>query len=58
MFMMNVKRPGREFAAAMANRNVYIGRTWGAMPNWVRVTVGTSQEMAKFRDVCLQCYNA
>jgi histidinol-phosphate aminotransferase len=58
MFMMNVKRPGREFAAAMANHNVYIGRTWGAMPNWVRVTVGTSQEMAKFRDVCLTCYNA
>jgi histidinol-phosphate aminotransferase len=58
MFMMNVKRPGREFSQAMAAHNVYIGRTWSAMPNWVRVTVGTSQEMAKFRDVCLECYNA
>jgi histidinol-phosphate aminotransferase len=58
MFMMNAKRPGREFASAMAAHNVYIGRVWSAMPNWVRVTVGTSQEMAKFREVCLTCYNA
>jgi histidinol-phosphate/aromatic aminotransferase/cobyric acid decarboxylase-like protein len=59
MFMMNVKRPGGEFSAAMASKgHVYIGRTWKAMPNWVRVTVGTSQEMARFRDVCLECYNA
>lgn len=58
MFMMNVKRPGRDFASAMARQNVYIGRTWGAMPNWVRVTVGTSQDMAKFRQVCMDCYNA
>ncbi len=58
MFMMNVKRPGGEFARLMANKNVYIGRVWGAMPNWVRVTVGSAQDMARFREVCVECYNA
>ncbi len=41
MFMVDVKRPGREFQAAMLKENVAIGRTWSAMPNYVRVTVGT-----------------
>lgn len=57
MFMMNVKRPGKEFAAATAKQNVYIGRPWPVWPTWVRVTVGTKEEMAKFQKVCLDCYN-
>ena len=48
-FMVDVKRPGREFAALMQKEDVYIGRTWPAMPNYVRVTVGTSPEMKKFQ---------
>jgi histidinol-phosphate aminotransferase len=58
MFMMNVKRPGSEFARATAKQNVYIGRPWPVWPNWVRVSVGTRDEMAKFQKVCLECYNA
>jgi histidinol-phosphate/aromatic aminotransferase/cobyric acid decarboxylase-like protein len=58
MFMMNVKRPGREFATAMLNEKVAIGRTWPVMPTWVRVTVGTAAEMEKFRAACLKCYTA
>ena len=56
MFMINVKRPGQEFADHMAAQKVMIGRVWKAWPNWVRVTVGTREEMAKFKDACLKCY--
>lgn len=57
-FMINVKRPGREFFKDMAQRKVYIGRAWPVWPNWIRVSVGTPEEMSKFRDAFAQCYNA
>jgi len=57
-FMMNVKRPGREFYQDMAKHKVYIGRVWPVWPTWVRVTVGTREDMAKFREACVQCYSA
>jgi histidinol-phosphate aminotransferase len=55
MFMVDVKRPGREFTSAMLKENVAIGRTWGAMPTYVRVTVGTKEEMAKFQTAFVKC---
>jgi histidinol-phosphate aminotransferase len=42
----------------MAKQKVYIGRVWPVWPTWVRVTVGTRQDMAKFRAACQQCYTA
>lgn len=48
-FMMDTKRPGREVMAAMAKRNVYIGRVWPVMPTYVRITVGTRTDMQKFQ---------
>ena len=57
-FMMNAKRPGSEFYNAMAAEKIYIGRVWPVWPTWVRVTVGTKEEMAKFKTACLKCYNA
>jgi histidinol-phosphate aminotransferase len=35
---------------AMAKENVFVGRVWPIYPTWVRVTVGTPQEMARFRE--------
>lgn len=55
MFMVDVKRPGREFQQAMLKENVAIGRTWPAMPNYVRVTVGTTDEMKKFQTAFVKC---
>jgi histidinol-phosphate aminotransferase len=55
MFMVDVKRPGREFQAAMLKQNVAIGRTWSAMPSYVRVTVGTKAEMEKFQTAFVKC---
>jgi histidinol-phosphate aminotransferase len=56
-FMVDVKRPGREFAALMQRQDVYIGRTWPAMPTYVRITVGTSAEMEKFRAAFAKAYD-
>ena len=56
--MMNVKRPGMDFFKDMAANKVYIGRVWPVWPEWVRVTVGTKDEMAKFKTACKKCYNA
>ena len=47
-FMMEVGRPGAEFAKAMTEQKVIIGRVWPAWPTKVRVTIGTHEEMAKF----------
>ncbi len=54
-FMVDVKRPGREFGALMMKENVAIGRTWPALPTYVRVTVGTKDEMAKFQTAFVKC---
>ncbi len=49
MVLIDVKRPGREIAAAMLKDKVAIGRSWPSLPNHVRVTIGTRDEMAKFK---------
>ncbi|HEU5350703.1 MAG TPA: pyridoxal phosphate-dependent aminotransferase [Terracidiphilus sp.] len=48
-FMVNVKRPGLQVHAALAAKEMFVGRIWPAWPNWLRITVGTSEEMAVFR---------
>lgn len=57
-FMVNVKRPGIEFYKAMAAQNVYIGRVWPVWPQWVRVSVGSKEEMVKFKTAFARVYNA
>ncbi len=48
-FMLETGRPGKEVLAAMAAKEVYIGRIWPAWPTQVRITVGTHDEMLAFR---------
>ncbi|MGB7264788.1 MAG: pyridoxal phosphate-dependent aminotransferase [Terracidiphilus sp.] len=48
-FMADTGRPGMEVVMAMRKENVFIGRVWPIWPNWVRVTVGTADEMKKFQ---------
>jgi histidinol-phosphate aminotransferase len=48
-FMLETGRPGKEVLAAMAAKDIYIGRIWPAWPTQVRITVGTADEMAAFR---------
>ena len=48
-FMLDVKRPGKEVQAALAQKLMFVGRIWPAWPNHVRITVGTADEMMAFR---------
>jgi len=48
-FMIDTGRNGRQVMNAMAQKKVIIGRTWAVWPDVVRITVGTNDDMAKFR---------
>ncbi len=48
-FMVDVERPGQQIIDAMAKEKVYIGRVWPSWPTYVRVSVGTQEEMTKFK---------
>jgi histidinol-phosphate aminotransferase len=47
-FMLDVKRPGSEVIAALAAKDIYIGRIWPVWPTQVRITVGSRDEMLAF----------
>jgi histidinol-phosphate aminotransferase len=48
-FMLDVRRPGAEVQAALAKKEMYVGRIWPAWPNSLRITVGTRDEMQAFK---------
>ena len=58
MLMVGVRRPGREVFNAMLAEKVAIGRTWPSMPRHVRVSIGTREEMTKFRTAFAKVMNA
>jgi histidinol-phosphate/aromatic aminotransferase/cobyric acid decarboxylase-like protein len=49
MIMIDCKRPGREVYTAMLKHKIAIGRSWPSLPTHVRVTIGTREEMTKFK---------
>jgi histidinol-phosphate aminotransferase len=53
-FMVDTKRPADDVIMAMRKEKVYIGRKWPVWPTSVRVTVGTADEMAKFKAAYLK----
>ena len=53
-FMIETGRPGKEVFNAMKEKKVYIGRSWAAWPTAVRVSVGTPEEMAKFKTAWME----
>jgi len=48
-FMIDTGRAGHGVIAAMQEQKVYIGRIWPVWPNAVRITVGSADDMAKFK---------
>jgi len=52
--MIEVGRPGGQIQLAMRKEKVYIGRVWPSWPTHVRVTIGTPEEMAKFKTAFLK----
>jgi histidinol-phosphate/aromatic aminotransferase/cobyric acid decarboxylase-like protein len=57
-FMIDVKKPGGQVGAAMVKEKVVIGRVWPVWPTYVRVTVGTDEEMKKFQAAFLKVMSA
>src|SRR5579872_3826199 len=53
-FMVDVKRPPVEVIEGMRKEKIYIGRVWPSWPTHVRVTVGTQEEMDKFKTAFLK----
>jgi histidinol-phosphate aminotransferase len=53
-FMLEVNRPGMEIVQALAKEKVYIGRVWKAWPTHVRVSIGTQEEMDKFKSALVK----
>lgn len=56
-FMLDAKMPARRLVEAMKKEKVYIGRVWPAWPTHARVSVGTKEEMAKFKTALLKVMN-
>jgi len=48
-FMLDTQRDGKSVIAAMQQQNIYVGRIWPVMPTYVRITVGTPDEMEQFQ---------
>jgi histidinol-phosphate aminotransferase len=48
-FMLDAQRPWKEFAQAMAQQKVLVGRLWPVWPAMVRVSVGTQDDMNRFK---------
>jgi histidinol-phosphate aminotransferase len=53
-FMLDAKMPARRLINAMKKEKVYIGRVWPVWPTHARITVGTKEEMAKFKTALLK----
>ncbi len=53
-FMVDAKMPARRLVNAMQKEKVYIGRVWPAWPTYARVSVGTREEMAKFKTALIE----
>ena len=56
--MIEVKRNVREIGTAMARGGVAVGRPFPPLNQLLRVTIGTDQDMAKFREVFEQVMTA
>jgi histidinol-phosphate aminotransferase len=56
--MIDVGRDAHEFIYGMPPKGVAVGRPFPPMTNYLRVTLGTDSEMAKFRDVFWSIYKA
>ncbi len=53
-FMVDTGRPGQEVIDGLKKENIYVGRLFPALPTHVRVTVGTREEMEKFKAAFLK----
>jgi len=53
-FMVDTRRPVGDVIRAMAGENVFIGRPWPAWPTHARISIGTAEEMERFKAAFLR----
>jgi histidinol-phosphate aminotransferase len=53
-FMLDAKAPAKRLVRALQKEKVYVGRVWPALPMHARVSVGTREEMTKFKTALLK----
>lgn len=53
-FMLDAKRPARQLIEAMRKEKIYIGRVWPVWPTYTRITIGTPEEMERFKKALLK----
>ena len=53
-FMLDVNRPGQQVVDALRREKVYIGRIWPCWPTHARVSIGTGEEMNRFKTALLK----
>jgi histidinol-phosphate aminotransferase len=56
-FMLDAKMPARRLINGMKKEKIFIGRVWPSWPTHARITVGTHDEMAKFKTALLKVMN-
>jgi histidinol-phosphate aminotransferase len=56
-FMLDVKMPAKRFMKAMQKEKIYVGRAWPVWPTHSRITIGTREEMAKFKTALVKVMN-
>jgi histidinol-phosphate aminotransferase len=56
--MIDVKREVRAFGADMLRKGVAVGRPFPPLDNMLRVTIGTDENMQRFRQAFLEVYKA
>lgn len=56
--MIDLERDARSVIYAMPRRGVAVGRPFPPMDKFLRVSIGTDQDMAKFREVFWSIYHA
>jgi histidinol-phosphate aminotransferase len=52
--MVDAKRPTKDVIDALRAENVYVGRPWPVWPTHVRVTIGATAELERFKSAFLE----
>ncbi|MDF0733611.1 pyridoxal phosphate-dependent aminotransferase [Pseudomonas entomophila] len=48
-FMVDLRGPAQPVVERLAKEGVLVGRVWASWPNWMRVSVGSEEDMRRFR---------
>ncbi len=55
-FMVDTHKPTADARRLLQKELVYVGRPWPSMPTYIRVSVGTADEMKKFQNAFVKCF--